>query len=352
MLPDGNRVLDIGGEFGIRVRDRATGVLVATWLPDTAIRGLALSADGATLLAGADGSHVALRTDTGKLLRRWSCDGNKLGALSADGTLAVLAGESGGLRVCRVSDGRVQAEVAHDQIPTWGAVVDISPDQELACACSDNHLRLWSARSGELLQELALAGACHGCAFVPGQGGLLTWGDKEIALWIAPPRAVKPLAEAEARALIAQLASDSYKQREAATQRLIAAGRPLLPLLQSIRADDAEQAARLALVQKQLLKGADYRTVATLPLNAGGGSTYLSLHPRDGYWALTHGRPPERTILLGRAGGGQLMLLGEFKPPQQPESVAFADGGRLLVGNCNGTISEYGPAAATRPADR
>jgi WD40 repeat protein len=386
--PDGTLLYECGSSPGIRVWDRRRREVKETWLAKDEVRGLELSADGSMLAAGAGKSVVILDARTGKEIHRFPRESESGEfALTPDGKMIALSGAPG-LSLCQVATGAKVVDLASDSEGYYSTTgIAVSGDMELAVAVNGK-IRIMKLPGGELLQELggrslpAGGGAfaprandssdsgeqderLAGCAFVPGDSTcLVAWSNKRIQVWAPPQAEANALTAEEATDLIEQLSGDSFQVREAATKRLAAGGRAILPFLRAAQPKDEEQRARLELVQKEILGSGKLRPAGTLDVKEGGTCSF-ALHGDGRHWALAHGDVPNREILIGEVGGGALHTLTTLHPASAgttstsgttaagksaANTVAFDKAGVLIVGNCNGTVSEYRLQPSSQPA--
>lgn len=368
-VPGVKLLLEGGSAEGVRVWDRRTRTVKQVWLPHEDVGRLAVSADGSTVLAAGEKSCLLIDASSGKTLRSWPAEGygGNSAALSPDGKLAVLPEGYRKITVARTSDGVSKLDLDLGDSGQFsfqsGARLSIGPDFELAAPCSDGSVGIWSLLDGKFLHRLSIArdqekkpaapgrpagppgpgGAepasisLEGCAFfLADPPAVAAWDSNHIYLWMAQGRTPSPLTEKEVRELIALLGCNSYKQRESATNRLIAAGRSILPVIRAARSDDTETAARLAGIQVAVSRGRAYGLAGTLDLGKRRVECF-AVGPNGRYWvAVVQGE-----ILIGEIRDGRLCPLWQFGAPDGPRTLAFDPDGVLLVGNGNGTVSEY-----------
>jgi len=352
--PGTSLVYESGSSPGVRVWDRKSRTAERTLIPNRKVTSMAVSADGNTLLVGWEQAVAVVDPRTGQVVRQWETERSSEVALSADGALAIASGGSAGPSVWRVSDGKVQFTPSPGDF-SWRAGLALSGDLEFAGAGGGNRVRIWKLPEGELLHELPHQEAPSGCAFLPGKSTrLVTWRSKEVLLWVKEEVTDEPLSEDQAKALIAQLQSRVFRERDSATKRLIAAGKSILPIIRTVRPGSEEQAVRLSQIQTEALRKAQYQLTSTLNLGQEMQSAFAP-HPDGRHFALIQGRVPGREIVFGVIRDARLKVLDTIRPDDAPETLTFDSAGLLLVGNCNGTVSEYAvelppESAQTAPA--
>ena len=349
VMPNSDLVLEAGSADGIRVWDRRSRLVRHVWLPGQEVRDMALSADGNTLLAAIGETAAVLDARGGKTIRELRHDGknNKVHhvALTHNGELAITIAYSENFTVWRVATGKREIETAGAD---YGLVrgMAVSPDDMELATGSEEGIHMWSLVDGKLSRQLSEIKKPQGCAFLPGEPPVLVgWTEDGLFGWGVPVEAA-PLTEDDAKTLIAQLGSANYAKREAATKRLIAAGRSILPLLRTTKAGNLEASERLRAVQEGIL-GARYRLSSSLKVDAKMRPCF-GVHPDGHHWAGVQGSPAERQIMLGDIRDGQFKVLRCIPSPHAPETVVFDQTGALLAGNCNGTISIYAARQGTQ----
>jgi WD40 repeat protein len=170
---------------------------------------------------------------------------------------------------------------------------------------------------------------------------LLFWFGHFRPLTAAAQDAPKPLEEKKdnadektIRALIAQLADDSYEKREAADKRLADIGEPALPLLKKAAEDslDAEVRSRADLLIKGISKGM-FTQVRSFGQHQGNSMPYASrvVITPDGSRAVSVGGDSLRC--WGLAPGKQNVIFEERQGPLCWGMAVSADGTRVIAGS-------------------
>ena len=136
--------------------------------------------------------------------------------------------------------------------------------------------------------------------------------------------------------------------RQAATDRLIAAGRAALPLLDKADLADAEVRSRVrtirrAIVAAELPRPLGKPLALCEPHDAFARGYSLALHTDGRHWAAVAGRWDRPEIVLGElTDQGPRILRRIADRANGPVAVCFSgDGSTLFVGNGNTTISIY-----------
>lgn len=345
-LPGTDLILEAGSSAGIRVYDRKTGKVKERWLGEDDISNALLSADGKTLLAVADKTIYVLDPQTGKTMAQWHNEGGYANcwALSADGKLAIgrMSYEYAG--VWRTSDGQLLHQISpkgdnEETVSITG--LDLSAEGQLAMAGANKTVRLAQAPGGTLIQDLSIGQDIEGCRFLAGaEGGLVVWAQHELRLWTLPAAKAKSLSDDEVKKLIEQLGSEKFKDREAATEKLIEAGKSILPILKANKTDDAERQHRIELVTEGVVKAEQYTESDKLSMNLKD-DTCFALHPDGHHWAVASGYWAKRQLIVGDIVDGKLKALFTAQTLEPPNRICFDGAGNLIVANDNGTVAIY-----------
>ncbi|HOF19498.1 MAG TPA: WD40 repeat domain-containing protein, partial [Phycisphaerae bacterium] len=335
--PDGKTVLAADHD-GVRAWNVARGELLHTWLDERNVESISLSADGKTLLALKDNSAWIVDVASGKVRHEIAhTEEIRAGAIAPDGKTVIATGWRN-LSLWRISGGAERIEVAIED-----SAEHLSVDPESAQFLMVDHqgmIRICLLADGTEIGQVNPIPGLRGCRFVPGSGGaILAWKDGQVLLWTPQRGAPAPLTQDEARRLIAQLGSDNYETRERATERLISAGRSVLPVVKAARSDDPEVKGRLRVVEtKVLANGTEFRPPDMLSLH--GGQLKLAVHPDGRHWAAAvTGLRNSPEIVLGEIREGKLEVVRRFRPPHAVSALDYDSAGRLLLGGHNGTVA-------------
>lgn len=344
-VPGAGRLLEAGGEPGIRVRDLASGKIEKTWLPDLEVDALAISPDGRRLLALVSDQGVrVLDARTGKVSGALNHPDARTVAFAGDGIHAVTSEYGGRATVWRLRDGKAVRTLSSEDSEGGGsfAGLALSEDGLLATVSDDGSLMIWDLASGGLLNSRKEdKKEFVACAFVPGGGYVLTISKSSLCCWGAAAAEPAPVAAAEVRRLIAQLSSGTFAVRDQATSKLIKAGRPVLPMLKTVKADSAEVKARIDLIRKKIrAKQTAYWMMDQIACD-GEPTRAISFHPDGCHWAAVWGEESAARVVIGRVRKGKIEVLRKVADRNMPHTVSFGADGALYVGNLNGTVSVY-----------
>ncbi|HAU36827.1 MAG TPA: hypothetical protein DCX07_03810 [Phycisphaerales bacterium] len=336
--PDGKMVLAADRD-GVRAWDVARGELLHTWLDERDVEAISLSTDGKTLLAWKDNSAWIVDVASGKVRHEIAhTEEIRAGAISPDGKTVIATGWRN-LSLWRISDGAERLEVA---IENSAEHLSVDPEgAQFLMVGSGGVIRICLLADGTEIGQVNPIPDLRGCRFVPGSGGaILAWKDGQVFLWTPQRGAPAPLTQDEARRLIAQLGSDSYETRQRATERLIRAGRSVLPVVKAARSDDPEVKGRLRVVEaKVLANGTEFRPPDMLNLH--GGQLKLAVHPDGRHWAVVSGQSGRQEMVLGEIREEKLEVVRRFRPPHAVSVLEFDSAGWLLLGGHNGTVAVF-----------
>lgn len=349
--PNAGLILECGSSPGIRAWDPATGRIVRTWLDKENVHGVAISRDGKKLLASPEQSLKLVDAESGKVIRQWQQQYGNDGVLSPDGRQVVAHESYNRLAVYNADTGGVDCSIGESEGSSFNGWA-VGPEMQVAL-CSDSGIAIWStggASGGHAALTHELAGEqARGCMFAS-DGSLISWSQTALCLWMAQEEQSTrtPLSDDDIQALILQLGSEKYTQREDATQRLTAAGKVILPVIKAAKSDDLETTQRLATIQEAVVKGAKYELTHTVTMKMGDHSR-LAIHPNGKQWVVVGSGSSKRQMLFGEIRDRQLKVIGALELPHAPATASFAPDGTLVVGNANGTISMYNNLSAAVP---
>jgi hypothetical protein len=245
-------------------------------------------------------------------------------------------------------DGDCLARGPHDVLAGLTRVQSFDAAGSYDYAANAQAVTFWSLLDGEPLGQLPPvdreaydSGRLHFLATNP--PSLVLAGNRLLGLYQAQfGQARRRISEADARAVIGQLQADEYRLREEATQRLLDAGRDILPLLTTAPTDNPEARARIDLVRKALALPS-YKFVGVMPC---GQISCFAVHPDGRHFVAVE----EKKLLVGRVEPGRLEVMGVVAVEAAPTAITFDAQGRLLVGYANGALAEYALDISALPA--
>ncbi len=338
-VPNSNLIAAAGGQGGVRLYNMGTGAIDKDLLAGQRVHALVVSPDGRMLLTRSNEQAPQLMELPGGKVRCVLGHAESREVAFAQGGKLAVTTSYNEVGMWRVEDGKAVRNLPQED----GGVDDlaVSPDGSLLAVTCGQNLRIWDAAGGSEVAYLQGAGkGCRGIRFFSaGGGGLLIADETTLSCWSASAGGGAALSEAEVQRLISQLGGSSYRSREEATQKLIAAGPAVLPALASVRSADPEVLGRVRQIRLEVQKrGSTYRKTDSLALELAHS---IQFHPDGRRWAAVRGEGSAAVVVLGAVEGGKLRLLGTIEDENMPNVVAFALDGRLCVGNRNGTISIY-----------
>ena len=319
------------------------------------IRGLAVAPDGQTALVScqnnlirvfdlqagrfSDGREVRIANTAGRIA--FTADGRSVAVLCPSQVLVYRADLQGDATVSFESEGSFND-------------LAISPAGPLAAtAGSDGRIRFWNLDSGAEVNNLRAVDAGESevhskdperCVFSADGGALLvSTDDKRLCLWLAPGAAGAEATPEAIRRWLDDLGADDFNVREAATERLMAAGERARRLLEGHDArGSAEIAGRLRLILGKL-------AIGRLPVEPAGTLTLdeeirdIALLPDNRHWAAVAGSGARGQLVIGETAGGALREIRRIADGSGTAFVfASPDGKALYTVNRDGTVAEYG----------
>jgi WD40 repeat protein len=319
------------------------------------VRGLAVSPDGSRAAVSiGDGTMQILDMTTGRPVPdRQTKMTNYGGEVVFAGARSILAseGEHG-----KVFDADLRGETG-----SFGAkghsidhVAATADGRIAATAGNDGTVRLWNVATGNELRCMVVAkkeggnGSTHDrnpqrCAFAPdGRLLLVATRDCRLLAWRAPPETGDELKPEVLQQWIAELGADEFDVREQATERLVAAGEMVLPLLDAVDArDNAEVEARMKIVRKRMaVRGVP--VVAAGDLAVGRPVCDVVVLPDNRHWVAAAGAGALGELVVGESAGGALRILRRIPDGSGPARVFVSpDGATVHTLNRDGTMSVY-----------
>jgi DNA-binding beta-propeller fold protein YncE len=170
---------------------------------------------------------------------------------------------------------------------------------------------------------------------------------KELRVWLAPSlddnSSLSPEAVAQ---LLADLASDDFKVRQAASEALVRVAGPMREQIQQTASDDPEVVWRL----RQIMLGVERGETPTAQL--GTALTFtddpqsLAVHPDGQHFAAVLRTDAAAKIVLGHFTKEGPKNLRTIETGHGPSIVSFTvDGKRMIVANRDATVSVFEAAA-------
>lgn len=213
-----------------------------------------------------------------------------------------------------------------------------------AMAYDDEKLRVWDLKTGRLVKTYSLSDETpSACAFLPGDhGAVLAAVGRRLSLWPSlESQAVKLDAEA-VRRLAERLGDPSFRERDAATKKLIELGAPALELLdppESYR--DPEVRERLKRVQATAEKNEE-AVAPSISCLFEKNCTALLFWPDSRHWLAVVGEDAMAEVVLGEYAEGALRVLERVSDGHGANTLAFGpEPDTLLVGHRDGTVALY-----------
>jgi len=198
------------------------------------------------------------------------------------------------------------------------ASASVSPTGDLVAAiCTDDMLRVWSAKSGELVRSLKANAGAHSAVQFSADGRLLAVAYEIVAY---------------EKGTIQVFSVDSWKLEQELTS---------LPLYAVIFSPDSRRLSNTGDLGTEIWDLETQKRMARLS-PPFGGSVALSFSP-DGRWLATADQDTFVRVYEARTGNSHSSWQGSLL---EPTAVAFAAGGKsLVVGRIDKTVSIVDPDA-------
>jgi WD40 repeat protein len=194
--PDGSLLASAGGDKSVALRDGKSGEMKRRLEGHTdIIEALDFTPDGTKLASGsADNTIRIWNVQTGELLRTIKGQSYTVNSVdfSPDGALIASAGWADGVTIWNVATGEKASHFSEH--PHYVDRMAFAPDWSRAATATDNLLKIWDARSGELLHTLE-----HGPAdweidevrFSPDSSLVVSAEEHAIKVWDAASGALR-----------------------------------------------------------------------------------------------------------------------------------------------------------------
>ncbi len=226
-----------------------------------------------------------------------------------------------------------------------GLDADVTASQlsgPLVAFADKGEIRVIDTKHGEGIGSMSLPGTVRGLAFYPARGpALIAAAGTNLYLW-APETSRSEASERSLKKAVSRLASRKFRDREDATDYLIAQGPAALEAIKAADTNDPEVKDRITRIRREIVAENIYgQSTDILPTRFKSFSA-LASHPSHPFWFALSGHPSDTTLVMGDVKEGKLRLLFEIRDPNSPSFITFDPDGDLLTGNRNGTISRYG----------
>jgi WD40 repeat protein len=194
--PDGSLIASAGGDKSVALRDGKSGEMKRRLEGHTdIIEALDFTPDGTKLASGsADNTIRIWNVQTGELLRTIKGQSYTVSTLdfSPDGALIASAGWADGVTIWNVATG--EKAFHFSEHPHYVDRMTFAPDWSRAATATDNLLKIWDTRSGELLHTLE-----HGPAdweidevrFSPDSSLVVSADEHAVKMWDAASGALR-----------------------------------------------------------------------------------------------------------------------------------------------------------------
>lgn len=354
--PDGAIAYLSGQDAQIHVWSVAERKRIAVWPLEKPVASLDVSPDGRKILAADDANVHLLDAATGKALSTIKCGENMTSAAFVDNARRVVTigaeppaqlwDAATGQRITSLS-GHLRA-IDHLAISADGDRIVTESD--------DGTVRVWGAHSGKELTRVGTpsedgTNAMQLPTFLADNRSLaIVDDDKRLRVWLAPNiDAHESMSADDVRRLVADLSSDKYRVRQAATEALVRAAGSMREQIQSVAADDPEVVWRLRQVMLGVERGETPTAPLGTPLALEDPPQSLAVHPDGLHFAAVLRNDAAAKIVLGRFAKNGPEKLRTLDSGHSPSVVAFAaDGRRLFAANRDGTVSVF-EAAPRQP---
>lgn len=238
--------------------------------------------------------------------------------------------------------GMLHSALGDDEGPRIGSLAVSPGGRHLAAGCRKGTVVVWDLATGRRWPDMNVGGEdIDACLVTDGDAPVLVVVHRRemLALPLAPG-AGGP-AEAEVKARIQRLGSDTHAEREEATRGLAAMGEALRPFLRLWTWDDPEIAERL----RKIEAGLDGEMAAGAPAVAlavpGGIGSPVALPGCDA-WAAIAGGGADAEVWICALRDGEIRVTHRIRTGRGPAVLQWLAGARQLwVGNRDGTIDRF-----------
>ncbi|MBI1913370.1 MAG: WD40 repeat domain-containing protein [Planctomycetes bacterium] len=245
--PDSKTLAVAGYDRTVRLFDASTGELRRSLQHPKEARSVAFSPDGKTLATGSYDNAVRLwDLATGKETKVLTGATQWVYAVSfsPDGTF-LLAAAGDGARLWDVRTGQEKRVWTHGGSLVRRALFTPNARQVLTAGW-DGTVRVWDAKSGEMMARLRTHGGSDGLAYAPASGILAACGNSlKVGLYKLELREPNRAEREQIQALLAKLDDDDYEVREAAGRKLLSLGLLAEPELRKAAKESKSAEVRL-----------------------------------------------------------------------------------------------------------
>jgi WD40 repeat protein len=348
--PDGETIYLCGQDAQLHVWSVAQQRRVAVWPMEKAIVSLDISPDGKKLLAGDDANAHIIDATTGKPIATIKCGEGFSAARFVDNARRVVTTSSEAMAQLWDAATAQQIGTLSGHLKAIDSIAMAPDGDRIATSSDDGTVRVWGAHSGK---ELSLIGS-------PNDDGTNTMqlptfladnrslavvvdNDKQLRVWLAPAiEDTSSISSQDVDQLVADLSSDKYRVREAATEALVKVARKMREQIQNVSADDPEVVWRLRQIMLGVERGETPSAPLGTPLTFDDPPQSLAVHPDGLHFAVVLRADAAAKIVIGcftKAGPRRIQAI---ETGHSPGIVVFsADGKRLFAANRDGTVSVF-----------
>jgi WD40 repeat protein len=352
--PDGATIYLCGEDNRLHVWSVAEKKRIACWPMEKAIVSLDISPDGKKLLAGDDANAHILDTQTGKPIATIKCGDGFSSAGFVDNARRVVTTSSEAMAQVWEAGSGSQIGTLFGHLKSIESLATAMDGDRIVTSSDDGTVRIWGAHSGKELSRIG----------TPNEDGTTTMqlptfladnrslvvvdNDKQLRVWLAPSlEDTSSVTSADIERLVADLSSEKYPVRQAATEALVKVAGKMREQIQNVSADDPEVVWRL----RQIMLGVERGETPTAPL--GSPLTFddspqsLAVHPDGLHFAAVLRADAAAKIVIGCFTKDGPRKIETIETGHSPGIVAFsADGRRLFAANRDGTVSVFEASAA------
>jgi WD40 repeat protein len=337
---DGETAFTAGSDRHLHMLDISSGKISKSSDLGLEIDYLAISPEGDQIaVASDDGPVKTLSTETGKVLKKFDVGNFSDFAFGAGGTVVVENGNA----ITRWRDGKKLGI-----LPAEGSGFDalgVDDRGEFAAAVADDAggIKLWDLKTGALnrsiLSEMKSPDEVY---LFPAAKAIVVTDGKELHAWFRPTANALLGRDAEIAKRVADLASDSFPEREIAKEALIALGPGVISPLEALNPSDPEVRLQIAQVSRLLRK--KLAGAIALVANLDKSITGFAAHPDGVHWVAVTGSGHTTQLHLGRAdrAASSFEVIAKISSPHSASSARFSkDGKWLLTGNRTASLGLY-----------